>query len=92
MAKLIYNTEDNGNREANIVTLDVPNDMDIGEFKIICVRLAHTLGYSHNSIDRAFGNLDHDTDRDEFIRSLFANPKEDTSKPNNNMPTGSMSY
>lgn len=88
MAKLIYRTEDNGNREANVVTLDVPNDMNMGEFKIICVRLAHALGYIHKSIDRHFGDLDYDTERDKIIRSLF---EKSNTIPNYNMPTGSIS-
>ena len=51
MGKLIfrYTEEDNQkqlNREANEVELSVPDDMNINEFKVVCVRLAQALGLS----------------------------------------------
>lgn len=57
MAKLIFTyTEDAKSlREASSVTLDVPDDMDITEYKIACGRLAAALGYSSKSIERQFG-------------------------------------
>ena len=50
MAELIFRyTEDDNqkelNREANEVKLSVPDDMNINEFKVVCVRLAQALGY-----------------------------------------------
>ena len=61
MAELIFRyTEDNGtelNREANEVKLSVPNDLSIDEFKVVCVRLAQSLGYQQKSIETGFGDL-----------------------------------
>jgi hypothetical protein len=44
-------------REAKSVELEVPDDMDIHEYKIMCIRLAHTLGYTEKTITNAFGDL-----------------------------------
>ena len=55
MAELIFRyTEDEGTseiREAKEVKLSVPNDMNIDEFKVVCVRLAQSLGYQEKSIE-----------------------------------------
>jgi len=58
MAKLIYQItkpeiiEDN--REIEKITFDIPEDMNINEFKIICTRLASAMGYQQTTIDKAF--------------------------------------
>lgn len=74
MGFLSYESEDSHNREASIISFDVPDDMNIYEYKIMCVRLAHAMGYHHNSVKKAFGNLDYETksDRDfkEFMESV----------------------
>lgn len=61
MAKLIfrYTEEDfvNEIREAKSVELDVPGDMDIHEFKVVCIRLAASMGYGEKSITKGFGDL-----------------------------------
>tara|TARA_Y100001937_G_scaffold126321_1_gene195305 strand:- start:3671 stop:3940 length:270 start_codon:yes stop_codon:yes gene_type:complete len=61
MGKLIFTYTDKDfltlNREASKIELDVPDDMDINEFKVVCVRLASTLGYSSKSIKKSFGDL-----------------------------------
>jgi len=45
--------------------------MDINEFKVMCVRLASSLGYQQGSIERAFGDLVWgDEDKDE-LRELL---------------------
>lgn len=58
MAKLTFEYTDivylRENRELEKITLSIPDDMDITEFKIICTRLAVSLGYSQNSVDNAF--------------------------------------
>ena len=75
MAKIIYQSDDSLNREANVISFDVPNDMNISEFKIVCVRLAHAMGYHYKSIEKVFGNLDYETESDrefkEFINSIY---------------------
>ena len=55
MAILSYKSEEPTNREAMHVSFDMPDDMNIYEFKIMCVRLASSIGYQPNSIKRAFG-------------------------------------
>ena len=61
MAKLIfkYTDEDfiNEVREAKSVELGVPDDMDIHEYKVMCVRLASSLGYTESTITKSFGDL-----------------------------------
>jgi hypothetical protein len=84
MGKLIfrYTEEDNQkqlNREANEVELSVPDDMNINEFKVVCVRLAQALGYQQKSIEEGFGDLVYG---DESIDELKELIKEITN-PNN---------
>ena len=49
MGKLIFTYTDKdfieNNREASKIEFDVPDDMDIHEYKVICVRLASAIGY-----------------------------------------------
>jgi hypothetical protein len=49
MGKLIFTYTDK--------EFDVPDDMDINEYKVVCVRLASALGYSDKSIKKSFGDL-----------------------------------
>ena len=37
-------------QRANEIKFDVPDDMNINEYKAIIIRLAHSLGYSPKSI------------------------------------------
>lgn len=60
MGKLIFRYTDElveELREAKEIELTVPDDMDINEFKIMCVRLASAMGYQEKSIQKGFGNL-----------------------------------
>ena len=61
MGNLIFTYTDKDfvelNREANKVEFDVPDDMDINEYKVVCVRLASALGYSDKTIKKSFGDL-----------------------------------
>ena len=74
MGVLSYKSEEPLNREAINITFDVPDDMNIHEFKIMCVRMASSMGYHHNSIKKSFGELDYETPSDkefkEFLHSL----------------------
>lgn len=74
MAKLEYHSEEPLNREAMSISFDVPDDMDINEYKIMCVRLASAMGYHHKSIYKAFGELQYETESDrefiDFLKSL----------------------
>ena len=69
MARITYNINDNEIREANEITFNFPDDINIYEFKTICVRLAHSLGYHPNSIDKSFGDLE-DEPKEELKRRL----------------------
>jgi hypothetical protein len=51
--RLTY-TRNADSREATKIEFDVPADMTIQEYKTICIRMAHALGYNHNSISKTF--------------------------------------
>ena len=74
MGVLSYKSEEPTNREAINISFDVPDGMNIHEFKIMCVRMASSMGYHNNSITKAFGELDYETPSDidfkEFLHSL----------------------
>tara|TARA_R110001583_G_scaffold13766_5_gene58744 strand:- start:2386 stop:2592 length:207 start_codon:yes stop_codon:yes gene_type:complete len=55
MDRITY-TRGTYSKEAQKVELEVREDMDIFDFKILCKRLAASLGYSYNSIEEAFDN------------------------------------
>jgi hypothetical protein len=60
MGKLIFRYTDElveDIREAKEIELTVPDDMDINEFKVMCVRLASSMGYQEKSIQKSFGDL-----------------------------------
>lgn len=75
MAKLIFTYTDKDyiehNREVSKIELDVPDDMDIHEFKVVCVRLASTIGYSNKSITKAFGDLIYGDENPNTIKELL---------------------
>lgn len=56
MARIIFITDDSENREASKIEFEVPNDMDIWEYKRICMRMAGAMGYTSLSIKKAFGH------------------------------------
>ena len=74
MAILSYKSEEPLNREATNISFDMPDDMNIHEFKIMCVRLASAMGYTNTTIKKAFGDTDYESDSDrefkEFIKSI----------------------
>ena len=60
MGKLIFRYTDElveENREAREIEFTVPDDMDIHEFKVMCVRMAGAMGYQEKSIKKSFGDL-----------------------------------
>ena len=44
-------------KEAKSIQLKIPNNMNCTEFKIICVRMAHALGYHENTVRDTFGDI-----------------------------------
>jgi hypothetical protein len=83
MAKLIFNIDQDEMecREACNIEFTVPDDMNIFEFKTMCIRLASAMGYGQGSINRAFSDISNDrlynskTDSDirEVINGLLGN-------------------
>ena len=76
MAELIFRyTEDDNqkelNREANEVKLSVPDDMNINEFKVVCVRLAQALGYQQKSIEEGFVDLVYGDESIDELKELI---------------------
>lgn len=55
MDKITY-TRGTYSREAQKIEFEVPEDLSIQDFKILCKRLASSLGYSYKSIDEIFDN------------------------------------
>jgi len=66
MGKLIFRYTDSDyldvNREASEVSLTVPDDMTVNEYKVMCMRLASAIGYAEKTIDKAFGDVEYDDD------------------------------
>lgn len=71
MAELIYKDTNPKNREAFQISFDIPNDLTVNEFKIMCIRMASSIGYSPNSIERAFGNESEVIGSDEKTQLLL---------------------
>lgn len=75
MGKLIFTYTDEYNlkfnREATKIEFDVRDDMDINEFKVMCVRMAGAMGYHEKSIKRAFGDLIFGDDNPNTIKELL---------------------
>jgi hypothetical protein len=55
MANLIFIIDASENREASKIEFEVPNDMDVWEYKRMCVRMAGAMGYTSLSVKKAFG-------------------------------------
>jgi hypothetical protein len=75
MAKIIFNIDKTDYREAFNIELSVPDDMNIYEFKTVCVRMASAMGYTDLSIKKAFGSTEYETKEDiqfkKFINSVL---------------------
>ena len=52
--KLIY-LRGNESREAEKIEMEIPSNLTIKEVKIICRRLALSLGYGSTSVNKEFG-------------------------------------
>jgi hypothetical protein len=55
MGRLDYITDNKYNKEAKKISFEFNDDVDIFEFKTICVRMASAMGYADKSIKSAFG-------------------------------------
>tara|TARA_R110001592_G_scaffold55381_1_gene169286 strand:+ start:415 stop:630 length:216 start_codon:yes stop_codon:yes gene_type:complete len=65
MDKIEY-TRGTYSKEAQRVVLEVREDLDIHEFKIMCRRLAASLGYDAESIKEAFGSTNSKSNTDKM--------------------------
>jgi hypothetical protein len=72
MAKLIFIIEEQENREASKIEFEVPNDMDVWEYKRMCVRMAGAMGYTSLSVKKAFGQ-EYQNNIEEELNQIFQN-------------------
>ncbi len=72
MAKLIFIIEEELNREASKIEFEVPNDMDIWEYKRMCIRMAGAMGYASLSVKKAFGQ-EYLNNVEEELNQIFQN-------------------
>jgi hypothetical protein len=58
MARLSYKITDDefleASREASKIEFEIPDDLNIFEYRNICIRLAAAMGYQQSSIKKAF--------------------------------------
>jgi len=62
MAKFIFIIDEEENREASKIEFEVPNDMDVWEYKRMCIRMAGAMGYASLSVKKAF--------RQEYLKNV----------------------
>lgn len=75
MAKLIFIIDEEENREASKIEFEVPNDMNIWEYKRMCIRMAGAMGYASLSIKKAFGHeykTEQDTETFLKLKSVYS--------------------
>jgi len=72
MAKIIFIIEEQENREASKIEFEVPNDMDVWEYKRMCVRMAGAMGYTSLSVKKAFGQ-EYLKNVEEELNTIFEN-------------------
>ena len=80
MAKLIFIIDEEQNREASKIEFEVPNDMDVWEYKRMCIRMAGAMGYTSLSVKKAFGQ--------EYLRNV----EEELNQIFQNAHSGSFTY
>jgi hypothetical protein len=72
MAKFIFIIEEQENREASKIEFEVPNDMDVWEYKRMCIRMAGAMGYTSLSVKKAFGQ-EYLKNVEEELNTIFEN-------------------
>ena len=72
MAKFIFIIEESENREASKIEFEVPNDMDVWEYKRMCIRMAGAMGYASLSVRKAFGK-EYINNVEEELNQIFQN-------------------
>jgi hypothetical protein len=78
MAKLIFKYSEEmleDCREASQIKMIIPDDFDIHEYKIICMRMASAIGFTESTIKQSFGESLYDTKFDiefsDFLKSTL---------------------
>jgi hypothetical protein len=72
MAKFIFIIDEEENREASKIEFEVPNDMDVWEYKRMCIRMAGAMGYASLSVKKAFGQ-EYLNNVEEELNQIFQN-------------------
>jgi hypothetical protein len=72
MAKFIFIIDEEENREASKIEFEVPNDMDVWEYKRMCIRMAGAMGYASLSVKKAFGQ-EYLRNVEEELNEIFKN-------------------
>ena len=72
MAKFIFIIDEIDNREASKIEFEVPNDMDVWEYKRMCIRTAGAMGYASLSVRKAFGK-EYLNNVEEELNQIFQN-------------------
>jgi hypothetical protein len=72
MAKFIFIINEEENREASKIEFEVPNDMDVWEYKRMCIRMAGAMGYASLSVKKAFGQ-EYLNNVEEELNQIFQN-------------------
>lgn len=70
MAKLTFIIDESENREASKIEFQVPNDMDVWEYKRMCIRMAGAMGYTSLSVKKAFGQ-EYIKNTEEELNQIF---------------------
>jgi len=75
MAKLIFKYTDElleNLNEASEIEFTIKDELNIHEFKILCVRMASALGFHQNSIQKSFGELVYgDEEMDNELKKIL---------------------
>lgn len=66
--KLTY-SRGGSTKEAKVIDFTLPKDMTCSEFKVMCVRMAHAIGYHENSVRDTFGYIE-DTNLEKDKKQL----------------------
>ena len=72
MAKFIFIIDGVEHREASKIEFEVPNDMDVWEYKRMCIRMAGAMGYASLSVKKAFGQ-EYLKNVEQELNSIFEN-------------------
>jgi hypothetical protein len=93
MSKFIFITDEVDNREASKIEFEVPNNLNIFEFKNMCIRMASAMGYHHNTIIKAFETTKEREQIDMEIFGILSNKNINTTYTSHAyINTGSVSY